>query len=367
MATSKSRPGRDQNVDEDAWFSGELETGEQARARVGSSPRERRLMWGLGLWTLAVALLGLVLGAFGSSTNAAAVDTEKELRALAKGMVGARALEALPLDTHLDRLAQLRKEAGATPGADEAPRPATEAGANAGPSGVPDAGDARGAPGTPGGEARPKGDAPKPDALKPDAPKKEPSRSGDKASAAADVVASAPKAAGADTTATPKTPVDVMKMKIDAVPATPGIPRDPKAAEAKAAEAKAAEAKAATPGDGISAEQALAAAKSLLDGGRWADAKAAYDRVLAQQPGSVSALYGRGSALYQLRQTAAALADMEAVLAIQPKHPTALRLAGAISQATGNTDAARKYYSRYVEAWPSGPKAAEIRMILERL
>ncbi len=378
MATSNSRPGRDHNVDEDAWFSGELKTGERARARVGSSPQERRLMWGIGLWTLGVALLGLVLGAFGSSTNAAAADTERELRALAKDKVGARALEALPLDTHLDRLAQLQEQAGA--GAGEATRPATDAGTN-GTAGAPAPDDQ--APKT---EA-PKTEAPKADAVKPDAIKKEPSRAGDRASAASDAIAGAPKAAGADTTPKPKTPVDVMKMHIDAVPATPGIPRDPKAAEAKAADVKPAEAKAADvkpaeakpadvkpadvkptdPGDGISAEQALAAAKSLLDGGRWADAKAAYDRVLAQQPGSVSALYGRGSALYQLRQSAAALADMEAVLAIQPKHPTALRLAGAISQAAGNTDAARKYYSRYVEAWPAGPKAAEIRLILERL
>lgn len=328
-------------------------------------------MWGIGLWTLAVALLGLVLGAFGSSTNAAAATTEKELRELARGAVGTRALEAVSLDTHLDRLARLREEAGATPGAGDAARPAIEAGAHDGAAGVEGA---TGGPGAPAdGDKAPKTDAPKTDAVQPAPVKKEPSRTGDKASAAADAVAAAPKAAGADTTPKPKTPVDVMKMKIDAVPAAPGVPPDPKASEVKPADVKPPEVKPAEvtkpaePADGTSAEQALEAAKGFLMGGRWAEAKTAYDRVLAQQPGSVTALFGRGSALYQLRQMAAALADMEAVLAIQPKHPKALYLAGAIAQATGKTDAARKYYSRYVEVSPSGPKAAEVRGILDRL
>lgn len=114
-------------------------------------------------------------------------------------------------------------------------------------------------------------------------------------------------------------------------------------------------------------EAALAEAKAHLDAGRWAEARAGYDKALGLSPGNPKALLGRGRALLELRQVQPALKDIMAVLAIDARNPTALLLAGSISQEVGQKDAARGFYQRYLDAWPSGRKAAEVKALLERL
>ena len=62
-----------------------------------------------------------------------------------------------------------------------------------------------------------------------------------------------------------------------------------------------------------------------------------------------------------------ALKDIKGVLEAEPKNPTALLLAGSISQELGQKDQARAYYQRYLDAWPSGRKASEVKALLERM
>lgn len=114
-------------------------------------------------------------------------------------------------------------------------------------------------------------------------------------------------------------------------------------------------------------EQALLDGKKHLDARRWAEAKAAFERALAAAPGNTRALFGRGRALFEVRQTTAAMKDFEAVLAAEPSHPNALLMAGSAAQELGRKDDARKFYERYLEAWPTGRRASEIKLLLERL
>jgi tetratricopeptide (TPR) repeat protein len=139
-------------------------------------------------------------------------------------------------------------------------------------------------------------------------------------------------------------------------------PAEPKPADAKVEDPKGTDAKSQAPLD-----EALAAAKAHLDGGRWAEARTAYEKALALAPGHPRALLGRGRASLELRQVQAALKDIQAVLEVEPKNPTALLLAGSISQEQGQRDLARGYYQRYLDAWPGGRKANEVKSLLERL
>ncbi len=143
-----------------------------------------------------------------------------------------------------------------------------------------------------------------------------------------------------------------------------GIPTlDPKKVEPKKEDPK--------PGDDpklkAPIDQALADAKAHLDAGRWGDAKSGYEKALALSPGNTRALLGRGRAYLELKQVQPAIKDIKAVLEAEPRNPTALLLAGSISQELGQKDQARGFYQRYLDAWPSGRKAAEVKALLERL
>jgi Tfp pilus assembly protein PilF len=59
-----------------------------------------------------------------------------------------------------------------------------------------------------------------------------------------------------------------------------------------------------------------------------------------------------------------AMRDLEAALKLEPRNPQALLLAGSIAQDLGRVEEGRRYYRRYLDAWPSGRKADEIRKIL---
>jgi hypothetical protein len=134
----------------------------------------------------------------------------------------------------------------------------------------------------------------------------------------------------------------------ESAPATPPLPAGPPAA----------------PRD---AGQALAAATAHLNAGRWAEADKAFTEVLSL-PGArtAAAWFGRARARDGLGRTNEALADLEAALAVDARHPYALLLAGDIHKRRGDTTGAATWYRRYLEAWPQGRRAAELQTWLKR-
>lgn len=148
---------------------------------------------------------------------------------------------------------------------------------------------------------------------------------------------------------------------------TTDVARVEKPAEVKPAEVKPVEPATPEPVPTSTIEQALVDGKKHLDARRWAEAKAAFEKALAAAPGNTRALFGRGRALFELRQTTAAMKDFEAVLAAEPSHPNALLMAGSAAQELGRKDDARRFYERYLAAWPTGRRASEIKLLLERL
>ncbi len=149
----------------------------------------------------------------------------------------------------------------------------------------------------------------------------------------------------------------VVEPKVDAKKAVEPKVIEPKVVEPKVDPKKVVEPKVEDPKLKGPVDQALADAKAHLDGGRWAEAKSGYEKALALSPGNTRAVLGRGRALLELRQVQPALKDIKAVLEVEPRNPTALLLAGSISQELGQKDQARGYYQRYLDAWPSGRKA----------
>jgi tetratricopeptide (TPR) repeat protein len=115
------------------------------------------------------------------------------------------------------------------------------------------------------------------------------------------------------------------------------------------------------------AGQALAAATAHLNAGRWAEADTAFSEVLAL-PGArtAAAWFGRARARDGLGRTDEALADLEAALTVDARHPYALLLAGDIHKRRGDATGAASWYRRYLEAWPQGRRAAELQAWLKR-
>ena len=113
------------------------------------------------------------------------------------------------------------------------------------------------------------------------------------------------------------------------------------------------------------AATALADAAGKAASKDWKGAVAAYTTALAATPGDAKALVGRGQAYFELKQTDLASKDLEAVLARNPTHATALLTLGSIAQDRGKKAAARDYYERYLKRYPNGRRAAEVRALLD--
>lgn len=362
--------------EDDAWFAAE-----SAGTDAG---RERRARWALGALIALLLLAAWGLGVFSGGPEPRGPDVAR-LRARAQAAAATSPLSAegnAALLAGLDRLLD-KLPAAPPPEADagtsgDALEPAADDGAST--TGGADGGSGALAasppvtelvpvarelpaqrpepiaaltptPTRPEVEARSKGE---PDKVE---PKKEARRDAPKSDE--------PEKAAAKKDETPKDEGDAPKKpeparKADA-PAT-----EPKKAEAKAEPAPV-EAAPLDAKSKASVDTALAEAKTHLDAGRWNEARAGYERVLKAAPGNARALLGRGRALIELRQVQPALKDLKAVLDAEPKNPTALLLAGTISQELGQREQARGYYQRYLEAWPSGRKAGEVKALLERL
>jgi tetratricopeptide (TPR) repeat protein len=311
---------------DDAWF--------EATAHGGPASKNKRAVVALAVALVALLIVGVALGAFSSSKATVGPDLEG-LKARARAadkleglsdsaLIGG--LEALPLPP-VPVADVVSADAASDVGGDGV------AAADAGPS------DAQAAT----AEAA--------TVAKMEADKK---AEADKKKAEADKKKAEDKKAEAD-----KKPVEAKPVETKPIEAKP--------VETKPAETKPAETKVDPKLAGAPLEQALAEGKGHLDAGRWADARAAYDKALSMAPGSIKALAGRGRAYYQLRQLQPALKDLKAVLEADPKNPAALITAGAISQELGQRDDARRFYQRYLEAWPAGRQATEVKALLERL
>lgn len=91
----------------------------------------------------------------------------------------------------------------------------------------------------------------------------------------------------------------------------------------------------------------------------WAQALEHCDRALELNPESVSSRYMRSRIYWETQRAQEALADLRAVLDINPVHEDALQMAGYISATIGEDDAALGYYKRYLEL---SPESAPVRM-----
>jgi len=146
----------------------------------------------------------------------------------------------------------------------------------------------------------------------------------------------------------------------------PGPPPTP-AAAAPAPEPEPPTARADADEGETGARGALAEASAHAAKKSWQAAIAAYGRALADEPRNVAALVGRGQAYFETRQMTTAVADLEAALRVNPNHPTALLMLGAIAQEQGRSGDARGYYERYLRRYPSGRRAPEVRALLDQL
>jgi tetratricopeptide (TPR) repeat protein len=107
---------------------------------------------------------------------------------------------------------------------------------------------------------------------------------------------------------------------------------------------------------------AMAAANAHLNASRWTEAETAFTAALTLPGGrSATVLYGRARARERLGRTADAVSDLDAALALDPRHPYALLLYGDIAKRTRDTTTAATRYRAYLEAWPKGRRALEIQ------
>ena len=352
------RPDADSAIGErhedDAWFATESAT--------TAAGRDRRAQWMLGALIAVLLLLGWGLGAFSGDRVAEGSDRER-LRARAKAAASASPLAAeggAALLQGLDRLL-----ATIPPPAPEADATTGNEVAEAAPS------DAGGA--ATGGDGRPTVAAAEPQVAAPEPRKTEPAPSAEAAPKPAETKKAEPKAEPKKNEPKVVETLEAEPKKAEPKKAEPELvePKaEPKKAEPKAVETpepKPADDKPLDPKAKASVDQALTDAKADLDAGRWNQARAGYDKVLKAAPGNPRALLGRGRALLELRQVQPALKDLRAVLEVEPKNPTALLFAGTICQELGQREQARGYYQRYLDAWPSGRKASEVKALLERL
>jgi tetratricopeptide (TPR) repeat protein len=114
---------------------------------------------------------------------------------------------------------------------------------------------------------------------------------------------------------------------------------------------------------GLLLDRALAAG-SL---GRYAEALADLDRVLAADPRRAEAWAFRAAALRRMDRAAEALAAAERALALDPDHPEALLERGILRQATGDAGGARADWLRLLRAAPDSQAADLAAQNLELL
>lgn len=92
---------------------------------------------------------------------------------------------------------------------------------------------------------------------------------------------------------------------------------------------------------------------------QWENALRNCDSALDLNPEATSTRYQKASILRQADRPEEALAELEVILEDNPFHEDALQLAGYVAATLGQDDAAREYYSKYLEL---DPMNARVRM-----
>jgi len=85
---------------------------------------------------------------------------------------------------------------------------------------------------------------------------------------------------------------------------------------------------------------------------QWDNALRNCDESLAINPNAVSVRFLRGRILYEMQRYDEAIQEFDRVLEQDPFHEDALQLAGYISVTSGNDEAGRDYYGRYLDLNP---------------
>src|SRR3954467_3342094 len=105
-------------------------------------------------------------------------------------------------------------------------------------------------------------------------------------------------------------------------------------------------------------EQAMAAARQMLQGGRLAEARALLENIVRQDPRNVEALYHVGSILLQQQQFAEATDWFMRAVVVKPDMPEihsnlahAFRSTGRIDEAAAALERAVKLRPNYALAW----------------
>lgn len=102
--------------------------------------------------------------------------------------------------------------------------------------------------------------------------------------------------------------------------------------------------------------------------GRFDEAIALLDRILAQEPENVNALVSRGIALRRAGRADEALASLDAALQRQPSNTAALRAKGQVLEARGAWEDALKVYEALHDASPRDPEVWALQAtVLEKL
>ena len=127
------------------------------------------------------------------------------------------------------------------------------------------------------------------------------------------------------------------------------------------------------PEPGNAPAQADAAYRDALDraerryrAGEFAAAAADYRRALAAKETS-EALAGLGLALYDARRPGEALEVLDRAVALDANNGAAWLALGEVHLSRGERADARAAYRRYLEVAPAGPRADEVRQVLQRL
>src|SRR6185369_9750438 len=105
----------------------------------------------------------------------------------------------------------------------------------------------------------------------------------------------------------------------------------------------------------------------LAEDGNCEGASKFFERALDARPGGVEALTGLGYCALDRKDYGRALASFRAALGISPRYGEALIGIAEAYRYQNRNDEALSYYQKYLEANPSGAKAAMARRHVEEL
>jgi tetratricopeptide (TPR) repeat protein len=106
---------------------------------------------------------------------------------------------------------------------------------------------------------------------------------------------------------------------------------------------------------------------TFAENGNCREARRHYERALDARPGGVEALTGLGYCFLDSKEHTRALANFRAALGVSPRFGDALIGIAEAHRFSGNKDEASKYYQKYLDNHPSGPKANLARKALDAL